>query len=46
MQSMRRYEVVANYIQLLDNNQNTGATMYIDGSPKVTGKIVGFINST
>ena len=43
---MRRYEVAANYIQLLDNNQNKGATMYIDGRPKSTGNIVGFINST
>jgi hypothetical protein len=45
-QSMRRYGVSANYIQLLDNNQNKGATMYIDGRPKATGNIVGFINST
>jgi hypothetical protein len=45
-QSMRRYGVAANYIQLLDNNQNKGATMYIDGRPKATGNIVGFINST
>lgn len=45
-QSMRRYEVATNYIQLLDNNQNKGATMYIDGRPKATGNIVGFINST
>ena len=46
MQSMRRYRVVANYIQLVDNNQNKGETMYIDGRPKATGNIVGFINST
>jgi hypothetical protein len=46
MQSMRRYGVAANYIQLLDNNQNKGATMYIDGRPKATGNIAGFINST
>jgi hypothetical protein len=45
-QSMQRYEVAANYIQLLDNNQNKGATMYIDGRPKDTGNIAGFINST
>ena len=45
MQSMRRYRA-ANYIQLLDNNQNKGATMYIDGRPKATGNIAGFINST
>jgi hypothetical protein len=45
-QSMRRYGVAGNYIQLLDNNQNKGATMYIDGRPKATGNIAGFINST
>ena len=45
-QSMRRYRVAANYIQLLDNNQNKGATMYIDGRPKATRNIAGFINST
>jgi hypothetical protein len=44
--SMRRYEVATNYIQLVDNNQNKGETMYIDGRPKATGNIVGFINST
>ena len=43
---MRRYRVAANYIQLLDNTQNQGATMYIDGRPKATGNIAGFINST
>lgn len=43
---MRRYGVAANYIQLLDNNQNKGAIMYIDGRPKATGNIAGFINST
>jgi hypothetical protein len=43
---MRRYRVATNYIQLVDNNQNKGATMYIDGRPKATGNIVGFINST
>jgi hypothetical protein len=46
MQSMWRYRVAANYIQLLDNNQNKGETMYIDGRPKETRNIVGFINST
>ena len=45
-QSMRRYGVAANYIQLLDNNQNKWETMYIDGRPKATGNIAGFINST
>jgi hypothetical protein len=43
---MQRYGVAANYIQLLDNNQNKGATMYIDGRPKSIGNIAGFINST
>ena len=43
---MQRYEVAANYIQLQDNNQNKGETMYIYGRPKATGNIVGFINST
>ena len=45
-QCIWRYGVAANYIQLLDNNQNKGATMYIDGRPKATGNIAGFINST
>jgi hypothetical protein len=43
---MQRYGVAANYIQLVDNNQNKGATMYIDGRSKATKNIVGFINST
>jgi hypothetical protein len=42
---MRRYKVAANYIQLLDNNQNKGETMYIDGRPKDTGNIAGFIST-
>jgi hypothetical protein len=45
-QSMWRYGVAANYIQLLDNNQNKWETMYIDGRTKATRNIVGFINST
>jgi len=44
--SMRRYGVAANYIQLKENDENKGATMYINGRPKVAGNIVGFINST
>jgi hypothetical protein len=44
--SMRRYRVSANYLQLKDNNQNKGASMYIDGRPKASGNIAGFINST
>jgi hypothetical protein len=43
---MWRYRVSANYIQLLDKNQKKGETMYIDGRPKATGNIVGFIIST
>ena len=38
--------MATNYIQLKDNGQNKGATMCIDGRPKSTGNIVGFINST
>jgi hypothetical protein len=43
---MRRYGVVVNYIQLKDNDQNKGETIYIDGRPKEAGNIVGFIKST
>ena len=47
-QSMHRYGLSANYIQLKDKAQNKGegAMLYIDGRPKTTGNIVGFINST
>jgi hypothetical protein len=38
--------VAANYIQLKDNDQNKGASIYIDGRPKEAGNIAGFINST
>ena len=44
--SMRTYGLAANYFQLLDNNLNKGATVYIDGRPKALGNIAGFINST
>ena len=44
--SMRRYKVAANYVQLAEHNKNKGATMYIDGRPKASGNVVGFINST
>ena len=44
--SMRRYEVAANYIQLAEHNKNKGATMYIDGRPKASKNVVGFVNST
>ena len=44
--SMPRYGLAANSIQLKDNDQNKGATIYIDGRPKEMGNIAGFINST
>ena len=44
--SMRRYGVATNYIQLEEHNKNKGATMYIDGRPKASRKVVGFVNST
>ena len=43
---MRRYGLAANYIHLKNNDQNKGATIYIDGRPKAMGNIAGFINST
>ena len=43
--SMHRYGLSANYLQLKDRDQNKGATLNIDGRPKATGNIVGFINS-
>ena len=43
---MRRYGLSANYLQLKDKDQNKGATLYIDGMPKITGNISGFINIT
>jgi hypothetical protein len=43
---MRIYGVAANYIQLRDNDRNKGGSMYIDGRPKASRNIVGFINST
>jgi hypothetical protein len=42
---MQRYGVATNYIQLKYNDQNKGASMYIDGKPKEMGNIAGFINS-
>jgi hypothetical protein len=38
--------VAANYIQLKDNDQNKGASMYIDERPKAVGNIAGFMNNT
>ena len=43
---MRRYALSANYIQQQDNNQSKSVAIYIDGRPKATRNIVGFINST
>ena len=44
--SMRRYGLLANYIQLKDKAQNKGATMYMEKRQKTTSNIAGFINST
>ena len=44
--SMRRYEVAANYMQLEEHNKKKGATMYIDGRPKASENVVGFVNMT
>jgi hypothetical protein len=35
-----------NYIQLKENDQNKGETIYNDGRPKEAGNIAGFINGT
>jgi hypothetical protein len=43
---MQRYGLDANYIQLKDNDQNKGETIYIDGRPKEMGHIAGFIKIT
>ena len=43
---MRRYGLSTNYLQLQAKDQNKGATLYIDGRPKITENIVGFINNT
>ena len=43
---MNRYGLSTNYIQLKDKAQNKAATMYMEGRPKTTGNIVGFINNT
>ena len=42
--SMWRYGLAANYIQLKNNDQNKGETIYIDGRPKTTRNIAWFIN--
>jgi hypothetical protein len=46
MRSMQRYALSTNYIQLVNNDKNKGATIYIDGRPKAFGNITGFINNT
>jgi hypothetical protein len=38
--------LATNYIQLKFNNKNKGETIYIEGKPKRTGNIAGFIKST
>lgn len=43
---MHRYALSANYIQQKDNDQSKWVAVYIDGRPKATGNIAGFINST
>jgi hypothetical protein len=43
---MRRYALSANYIQLIKKDKNNGVTIYIDGMPKASDNIAGFINST
>jgi hypothetical protein len=43
---MQRYALAANYIQLINNDKNKGATIYIDGRPKSSSNIAGFINNT
>ena len=40
---MCRYGLLANYIQVKDKAQNKGAMLYIDGRPKKTRDIAGFI---
>ena len=43
---MHRYALSENYIQQQENNQSKSVAIYIDGRPKETGNIAGFINST
>ena len=43
---MHRYALSAIYIQQQDNNKSKSVAIYIDGRPKATGNIAGFINST
>ena len=46
MQSMQRYALATNYIQLINKDKNKGVTIYIDGRPKASNNIAGFINNT
>jgi hypothetical protein len=46
MRSMRRYALTTNYIQLINKDKNKGATIHIDGRPKSSSNIAGFINNT
>jgi hypothetical protein len=46
MQSMQRYALTTNYIQLINKDKNKGTTIYIDGRPKAARNIPGFINNT
>jgi hypothetical protein len=43
---MQRYALAANYIQLINKDKNKGVTIYIDGRPKASDNIAGFINNT
>ena len=43
---MRRYGSSTNYLQLKDKDKNKGATLYIEGRPKTTRNIAGFMNNT
>lgn len=44
--SMHRYASSSNYLQYEENDQSKKLTMYVDGMPKATGNIAGFINSS
>ena len=43
---MHIYGLSTHYIQFKDKDQNKGAMLYINGRPKKTTNIAGFINST
>jgi hypothetical protein len=46
MRNMRRYAFTPNYIQLINKDKNKRVTIYIDGMPKSSSNITGFINNT